>query len=52
MHKPFSKYEKAKYLTHNWNEQYPNPNQVCMICNLNEMKCNITILKYSSDIMF
>ncbi|KAH9633893.1 hypothetical protein HF086_002924 [Spodoptera exigua] len=27
IHKPFQKYNGAKYLTHNWNEQEPDPNQ-------------------------
>ncbi|XP_077300055.1 homogentisate 1,2-dioxygenase [Arctopsyche grandis] len=28
IHKPFTKYDDSKYLTHNWNEQHPNPNQL------------------------
>lgn len=27
IHKPFQKYNGAKYLTHNWGEQEPDPNQ-------------------------
>jgi homogentisate 1,2-dioxygenase len=26
-HQPFQRYDEAKYLIRNWNEQHPNPNQ-------------------------
>ncbi|XP_034472566.1 homogentisate 1,2-dioxygenase [Drosophila innubila] len=28
VHKPFQRYEGSKYLSQNWDEQYPNPNQM------------------------
>lgn len=31
VHKPFEIYKGAKYLTQNWDEQTPNPNQVLIL---------------------
>lgn len=41
VHKPFEIYEGSKYLTQNWDEQTPNPNQVHI---LTEFATNLNIL--------